>query len=721
MKVKLSICLAIILIVLTFPITILAAETSGNYSADHVFIYMIDKLNINDIDPNITPNLWSLKEKGGMGLLNTVTGGGRTTKNTCCTISAGKPAVASSKAQLNFKAAEIIDLEKAGDIFYRNTGIPTVDDNIVINSIEVIEKNNERLNIGEPGKLGDAIHTMGYSTAVIGDSDRPGFYSRPGALVLMNSQGIIDNGFVGKEVHDTTGLVYWSNYSQILEQSKKLKDIPSVILIEFGDLSRLDSMYKLFSPVRYQEERKQILSQIDTCIGEIQEKVATNRTCVYLITPSPSMTAVMSNALLTPLIIVKPGFEGTLTSYSTRREGVVHSVNIKNSILNCLNPDINEEIYTLKTGKSIRDLQELNKRAGFNYSNQAWIMSIYVFLILSLLLLVLLQSILKKDNNFTRIILIFLIALPLSLLIMSNINVLNRSLFIIESLGINVIITLITWAIARVFKINALLPVLLVSIAVITFDLIADTGLIKNSIMSYQLLSGIRYYGLGNEYMGVLLGATISFSALILQNSPSRKRQVLITILFCCITLLIAYPLFGINVGGAITASLGLGYTFLRFKQYNINTKKIILLLVSTVIFISIMAVIDINQPLEFQSHLGKNISLIINGGIGEALSIVVRKLQMHLRVINYTFWGWVLLFIIFVLTYQIFKPKQWLEKLSAHFPIVYTGLQGILSTAVIAILFNDSGIVAAAILFLYFLVLLFYSLIELNKRLEQN
>ncbi|MDD3024601.1 MAG: hypothetical protein PHE26_11955, partial [Syntrophomonadaceae bacterium] len=62
-------------------------------SSQPVVIFMIDKLNIDDLDPKSTPNLWALKDRGGIGLLNTLTGGERTSKNGCATISAGKLAV----------------------------------------------------------------------------------------------------------------------------------------------------------------------------------------------------------------------------------------------------------------------------------------------------------------------------------------------------------------------------------------------------------------------------------------------------------------------------------------------------------------------------------------------------------------------------------------------------------------------------------------------------
>ena len=137
--------LTILLVIFSLLSTQLQAEDKP--VPKQVIIYMIDKLDLNDLSPEVTPNLWAIQNKAGLGLLNTLSAGERTSRNVTCTISAGKLALGSSNADLNFKANEIIQGEKAGDIFYRNTGIPPADHNIVINSIEVIKKNNENCSI----------------------------------------------------------------------------------------------------------------------------------------------------------------------------------------------------------------------------------------------------------------------------------------------------------------------------------------------------------------------------------------------------------------------------------------------------------------------------------------------------------------------------------------------------------------------------------------------
>jgi hypothetical protein len=670
-----------------------------------VIIYMIDKLDLNDLNPEVTPNLWAMQNKAGLGLLNTLSAGERTSKNVPCTISAGKLALGSSNADLNFKANEIIQGEKVSAIFFRNTGFLPADNNIVINSIEAIKKNNEDRGLGKPGQLGDELHALGLKTAVIGNADLPGYYSRPGALIVMDSRGIVDSGLIGKEVVEKSSpLQFSSNYKAILQAYNDYSNY-DVVLIDFGDLARLDRLQSLLSNQQLEKERHKRLQAIDTCIGSLQEQI-NNKSVVYVISPTPSRAAFERGELLTPLIIDKPGFSGVLTSYSTRREGIVSSINLKNSILHGFNPAISDTIYAQPAQGVYTHLKTINQRAVFDYVNQPWIVTIHIAIILLFLVLALGCRLKKKSEALTDYLILFALAIPLELLLIANFAIFNRWLFLCLSLGVNLILTLFCWFVSRPLRINPLTTVLSLTIVVIALDLIFSLGMIEHSILSYRIMSGSRYYGLGNEYMGILIGATIAFTALLLQKSFSQRKLILVALLFSLIVFLIAYPLFGINVGGSITACIGLGYTYLRYRQQHINFPKIFFLILGTFALVAVMAIIDLKQPVEIQSHLGRSVNLIFVGGWEEMLSIISRKVQMQLRVLNYSIWGWVLLLLVLFSAYLVFRPAHLIKKTQQQLPVIYGALQGITMAAIIAIIVNDSGITAAAVLALYFVAL---------------
>lgn len=701
---KLLVVLAIIIIWFSLPHTVLAQVTPQ--APGRVIIYMIDKLTLEDLDPAITPNLWQMQKEGGLGLLNTLSAGEKTSKNVACTLSAGKLAVGSTNANLNYKCGEIINNEKAGDIFFRNTGIKPAEENIIVSSIAVINKNNQKRNLGQPGLLGDELHKLGLKTVLIGNADFFDYKSRIGALILMDSRGIIDNGSVGNDmVNLSTSFLPTSDYNRILEAFKEYASY-QVILVEFGDLVRLESVSQFYSPEKFIQERKIRLREIDTCIGNLQQQVIANDT-VYVISPTPSQDALQRGELLTPIIMSQPEGEGFLTSYSTRRLGVVSSLSFKNSVLHNFNPAQTDTIHYQPATGVYDTLVQLNQRLMFEYSNQAFIVTFSIALLVLILILAMITRIKKSLPIIsTDILLLFATAIPLSLLLIANFDVFDRWYYLLLLLTINISICLICLFSSRLFKVSPLIMVFILTIITISLDLILNLGMLSQSLLSYRITSGSRYYGLGNEYMGVLIGSAIAFTTLILHQNFSRFNLLITALLFMFIILLIADPMIGINVGGSITASLGLSYTYMRYQKQNIKFYQVLCMILLTILLVSIMAVIDLNRPLEYQSHLGHSINLLLSGGISEIVNIISRKVQMQFSIINYSVWGWILLLLTVIASYFVFRPSRLLIRVREQLPIIYCGLQGIIIAAIIAIIFNDSGITAAAVLSLYFVTI---------------
>lgn len=673
-----------------------------------VLIFMIDRLDVGDLEPGATPNLWRLMQKGAIGLLNAPSAGERNTSNTCCTISAGQRVLSSAHASYNFEAGEYVNGEKAGDVFFRNTGIKPATDNLVASNIELIKNNNVDKNLDLPGLLGDELHELGCPTAVIGNSDLPGYYSRNGILMLMDSNGIVDSGKVGKEMTVPSIRLPWqTNYQQVLKQSNAIDN--SVLLVEFGDLSRLDSMAHLYSPSSLAKERKSILAQVDNCVGKIVKQKGQTLCAIYIISPTPSKSVMERGELLTPLIIVKPGMKGVLTGISTRREGVVSSLVIKNSILASLNPNQEESISSSALPDSYGFISGLNRELAFGYVNQKWFMPIVVAIIIILLGLALILQKRKFSQSIINYILIFIISVPLTLLLIANFGVLKPIALVLIFLAFNFLEASLSYLFARWKGSNHLSPILLATIVCISLDLFFKLGMLEKSMMSYRIMAGSRYYGLGNEYMGVLLAAAIVYSAILLQSNNSVLRRRITGILFCIVIFLNAYPRLGTKVGGTITAAIALGYTYMHYRHQRMDARKIIFLAVGTVILLAIMALIDLRQPIELQSHLGRNITLVMNGGINEALIIIQRKMQMQWRVLNFTIWAWILFFSVIAATYAVFNPGTMLSPVKRQFPYIYSGLKGLTIAAVTAIIFNDSGITAAASLFIFSTIMMIY------------
>ncbi|MGE5390339.1 MAG: hypothetical protein ACM3PE_04670 [Deltaproteobacteria bacterium] len=696
---KISFLLAIIIL-----LSLLVPAAMASPGQGQVLICLIDRMNLADLDQQDTPCLWSLMQQGGIGLLNSPSAGERNTQNTYCTISAGSRVLSSGGAALNFQADESVNLEKAGNVFARNTGIQPGSHNLVASSIETIKKNNLKSNLVVPGILGDQLHQRGDSAAVIGNSDLPGYYSRLGVLLVMDSRGLVDNGMIDSSMTvPSPYLGRESNYREIISQSRQLDN--AVLVIEFGDLTRMNNMSTMFSPTALMTEKKKLLRQIDYCLSEVLEQK--DYRAIYVISSSPDNTALENEELLTPLIIVKPGFNGILTGISTRREGIVSSLALKDSIMSSLYSDCRESISSVLQADRFHYIQQLNHQVISNYVNQKWFLRVIFPLLFVLLVLSGILTWQGRAGRWRDLINLFIASVPLNLLVMANITVVRPWHLIPLFLIGNLLFTALFLLLARVFRCRALAMAGLFTIVCIALDLILGLGMLEKSMMSYRIMRGSRYYGLGNEYMGVLIGSAIMLASMFLQRFSSRLNRYLIVALFVAVIFLNAYPRFGANVGGTITAAIALGYTYLKYIDQVLDLKKTSVILLGTLLLLVVMSVIDLQQPAALQSHLGHNVNMLLHGESQKFGYLIIRKIQMMLKVMNFTVANWVILAGILAACYGVFRPGSGLSKFKQRVPVIYTGLKGLIVAAVAAIIFNDSGITAAASLFIYTMLMM--------------
>ena len=90
------------------------------------------------------------------------------------------------------------------------------------------------------------------------------------------------------------------------------------------------------------------------------------------------------------------------------------------------------------------------------------------------------------------------------------------------------------------------------NVLVIVADAIAGQHGVKSSMYSAYALSGFRFYGIGNEMMGVLVGSALTWGLYGL-GATLRAAVWLFT------ALVLATPAWGANLGGLLTSATGLG------------------------------------------------------------------------------------------------------------------------------------------------------------------
>lgn len=238
-----------------------------------------------------------------------------------------------------------------------------------------------------------------------------------------------------------------------------------------------------------------------------------------------------------------------------------------------------------------------------------------------------------------------------------------------------------------------------------SYDLLTGGTLCRYSIMAYSLSEGARYYGMGNEFMGAYIGAAVILVCAML-GAVDAKRWVAYLVLFAGLvvsTAVIGAPGLGTNMGGAVAAIFAFGIALAAARRKAVSLRGLAAICLTVVAVLAIFAVIDSRGGQSHQSHLGRAIGLAQSGGISQIGIIIQRKLEMNLMLIRLSVWSRLLLAYLVSGAIVLAAGKSSGIALLRSQPIrIRAAFAGIISGSIAALVFNDSGIVAAATCIVY-------------------
>lgn len=244
-------------------------------------------------------------------------------------------------------------------------------------------------------------------------------------------------------------------------------------------------------------------------------------------------------------------------------------------------------------------------------------------------------------------------------------------------------------------------------VVILLLDQFGRSGLTVDTPFGHSLIGGARYYGMGNEYMGLSVGAAIiaaSCCTFFVKND--FLGQFLLLGLLLVNAIAIALPSFGANFGGGIAATAGLVSTgwFLRKPtrwpdgKRSRNVFRILAAIgVAAVCLTCVSLALENSASEGALTHLGFAVSRVRALGIGEVADIYIRKMQMNLKLIRYSVWTKALLASMVTFGIMLYRPYGVFKNLQASFPHLMAGVKGAGAAAFVALVSNDSGVVAAA------------------------
>jgi len=601
-------------------------------------------------------------------------------------------------------------------------------------SIDALKKAN--LGLGYTlhiGALGDIAHTAGLTTAAIGnmDAERP---DRSLYLMVMDSRGIVDDAGprLGKVLSDDTApFGITSNVEATIAAYDGIAARDHVRLIAAGDLYRADRYEGLCLPGVASIHRANALTRINRLIEQISARIAAENAAgivsrLIVTSPGPANSTTNPHDTLAPIVLWGGGvFVGSVTSLSTHRPGLVANTDVLATVAAWFR----QPLPAGATGRPIvagpRSSSQTDvNRLRFEHDslvNTATLQNILGGLPtvqVALLVLGFAAARWRPDSalsiSLRGAIGAVIASLPLGMLILPTLHPASP---LIASLYLLVFELICSGTALRRPQTAAPIVATLSGalVGLICLDLATGCRLLQSAWMSYSAADGARFYGIGNEYMGAAIGAMIvlfprfagvtnpSESGAAGSHLPGGSMNIaavrtgrgagrkLYYLGFTVMILLMAAPFAGAKAGSVPSAGAAGAALLLIDRRGRIAAKD--LFMAASVLLLILASAVFLDSR-GSQSHLIRSLT----GSGGDEISVVIRrKLAMELHLVLHSPWMVTLAAAAWVLAAQGRRIMKCRDPMTAR-----AVLAGLWCGAAACLIFNDAGVLAAAMVLLF-------------------
>ncbi len=369
--------------------------------------------------------------------------------------------------------------------------------------------------------LGDLIHAKGWHTVVYGNSDTD-VVDDEGTLLAADSAGKVD--FLHTEALTDAQALYApygkrDNIPALLLALSTASERYALVTLVFGDLARADAYGALCLPAQRDLHRLTALRSLDGLLTTLHSQMQAAPgppIRFFLLSPAPATSADLHDRLTPILMWGHDVRAGILASPSTRLPGIVVNTDFLPSLAEAFGvaPPAGAigrafQAQPTRNANSLTDWQ-----AAHNQILQSErLKDVYGGLptLQMLLVIAALGCFHFRRYRFAGSFITAIVALPLALLLLPYLSFAAASVT-----GAGIAITIFLLAFATVawclypsrrgvpFLLTMLFTVLL---SVLALDLLTGSHLLRQAWMSYSVMEAARFYGIGNEYMGVMIGA----------------------------------------------------------------------------------------------------------------------------------------------------------------------------------------------------------------------
>jgi hypothetical protein len=239
----------------------------------------------------------------------------------------------------------------------------------------------------------------------------------------------------------------------------------------------------------------------------------------------------MNKNNFTPVIAYGQGFRSAyLTSGATRRDYIISNTDIAPTVLKFFNIDpVSTMIGRPMEGQAVQGIDTIKTAQELSASAatvnrlrvplvKGYILMLIVIILLSAIAIFWVPRLIKAIEPLVAA----LVVVPLVLLPLGQLHCTADWEYIASAVAAIIILTALVILASKFDFFKAFIIIATLTALAVDLDLITGSTMIQSSVLGYDPMAGARYYGIGNEYMGILLGAIIILGAVAYEKVPRK-------------------------------------------------------------------------------------------------------------------------------------------------------------------------------------------------------
>ena len=685
-----------------------------------LIVVVASRLVLSDLHDPSLPTIHKMLRGGAVGLISPNCAGPKSEASVLLTANAGSPCRGGNYVKEFYNTSEqLLDGTSAGEAYALRTGRKAPKGSAVLLGVGQALRDAAKLSSvpAKLGELGDALHAAGLRTGIVSDAQTlPDGTERSVAVLAMDSRGVVDCG----DLHAVSLFEIRCSQGSVLISAPDAMRKADVVFLNFADSVILDETKISMSDSAYAANKARMLRYLDTVLHQLTTQPETRGKDLILVSFSPPSGTPWDQ--LTPVIYYGPIFPGLLTSATTRTPGLIAASDFAPLVLGLMNLDPSEDMIGRcpKAVESSRGPERLADMSARVTANERILTPVAVGLAgigaVSFTIAALIIAFgLKPSRRVIGLLKAGLVTggCTFAALLLGVLAPAGVAGYVTGTAVSLVLLSGVCLGLGKLLAGKAsvrALPIILVfaiTTAIIFIDAVTGCYLCKWCGPSSYQITGMRFYGIGNEYAGVLVSMA-AMVALFL-----RDRKWVLPVLGIATIVVLGSGSLGANYGGTATAVVTFGLMWLAVSRKGFSARHVVLMLALAIAAVVGFAMLDWLIAGSAGTHAARATGLTEKLGGGYLWAIASRKVAFNLKTTFSTVGLRSMLAFVPFLALWFWGVQGKLKSLFASDARVSAGVKAVLVGAATAYMLNDSGIVFAAIMVAITVLVLLYSVLE--------